>query len=382
MKLSPKFLTAALAAMVTFTPAILMADINEIAPVPDPAAGKEPEKIPGNVLRASDLIGMKVERAGKKEAVGKVEDVVVGLDKGRIIAVLIALKDGETIRAVPPRALHYDLLGQVIHLKPTLEKVQSAPVIERPTWQVAMKPEKLAALYKHFDEEPFFAVPEKDSKEGPVSLGPMEMATKLGGGPVVNGKKENIGTVNNCMVDLSTGHIPFVVVDTGTYLGKSGTLSPVPSEALSYDTKLESLVLDVTKNSLAQLPHFTTREWPDMNKGIFIDTVYAAYGIKPQSATTPAPAGEKLTRNTPETTEKAVDPQKSKQDAEITADIKKEIISRKDISAEAKTVKVVTKEGKVTLLGKVKTEEEKRVINELAVESTDRDRVDNQLEVK
>jgi sporulation protein YlmC with PRC-barrel domain/osmotically-inducible protein OsmY len=353
--------------------------------VPGPKAVTEPVSPNGNVLKASDLIGMEVIW-NDRQKVGKVEDVVVGLDEGRIVAVLLSINKNSTLRAIPPRLLHYDLLQQVVRLKTKPEKLASAPEIQRPTWREAMQAGKLAALYKYFDEEPYFAMPGKDSKESILLPGTMEMATKLSGGPVFNVKGEKIGTVQNCMVDLSTGHIPFVIVSAGSFTGQEGALSPVPTEAMSFDKKREGLLLNAGKDAMALLPRFKPNEWPDMNNGKYTDSVYLAYGIKRQKATTPASDTAKNERVIPNTLEKgapaASEQEKTKADAEIAAGIKKEIISRKDISPDAKNVKIITKDGNVKLLGKVQTEEEKRVINELAVQHSARDRVDNQIEVK
>ncbi|HEX2749752.1 MAG TPA: PRC-barrel domain-containing protein [Verrucomicrobiales bacterium] len=357
--------------------------VNAVEPGPSSGAATEPGSPIGNVLKASDLIGMSVIRDARQK-VGKVEDVVVGLDDGRIVVVLVSIHKNTSLRAVPPKVLHYDLLQQVVRLKVDPEKVAASPEVQRPTWKEAMQTGKLAALYRYFEEEPFFAIPEKGSKEAEVLPGTMEMATKLSGGPVFNSKGDQIGQVQNCMVDLSTGHIPFVVISSGSYTGKEGALSPVPTEALSYDKKREGLLLNAGKDALALLPHFKAQEWPDMNNGNYTDSVYLAYGIKKQKATTPAPDTGKP-RLTPESPEKAVAPpdqDQAKEDVEIAASIRKEIVSRKDISPDAKNVKVTTQDGMVKLLGKVKTEEEKRVINELAVQHSARDRVDNQLEVK
>ncbi|HWB06489.1 MAG TPA: PRC-barrel domain-containing protein [Verrucomicrobiales bacterium] len=374
MKPHQKLFTFAVAGLMVALAPKTSADILEVGPISGAKAGKIETTAANNVLRAGDFIGMNVER-GSRQKVGKIEDVVVGLEKGRIVAVLIALGETGTLRAVPPHVLHFDPLQKVIHLKPTLEKLREAPVIERPTWKEAMKAEKLAVLYRHFDEEPFFAVPEKGSKETASPLGAMEMATKLSGGPVFNPKGDRLGLVQDCMVDLSTGHIPFVIISTGAYTGVDGALNPVPTEALSYDNKREGLILDAGKDALALLPHFKAGEWPDMNSGTYLDSVYLAYGIK-NKATIPAADTDKTAKVVPET------PEMVKQDAEITSSIRKEILARKDISADAKSAKVATKDGKVTLKGQVKTAEEKRVLNELAVQHTDRDSVDNQLVVK
>jgi sporulation protein YlmC with PRC-barrel domain len=249
----------------------------------------------GNVLKASDLIGMTVER-GNRQSVGKVEDIVVGLETGRVVAVVVALHENSTLRAVPPAVLHCDLLQRIAHLKIPPAKLKSAPVLERPTWQEDFKPDKLAALYRHFDVEPSFAVPGKDTSPSPPPLGVLEMATRLDGAPVRNTKGDQIGQVHNCMVDLSTGRIPVVILATGDYIGNKGALSPVPAQAMIYDKARAGLVLDTDRNSLTKMPHFKSKAWPDMNKGTFLADVYVAYGVKPQEATTPAPEPEKKGR--------------------------------------------------------------------------------------
>ena len=72
----------------------------------------------------------------------------------------------------------------------------------------------------------------------------------------------------------------------------------------------------------------------------------------------------------------------SKADVERTAQIRKEIVARKNMSVNAKNVKIITNEGHVTLRGPVNTDEEKRLIDEIAVNVAGRKKVDNQLEVK
>lgn len=71
----------------------------------------------------------------------------------------------------------------------------------------------------------------------------------------------------------------------------------------------------------------------------------------------------------------------SKSDTEITASIRKGIIS-KDMSMNAQNVKIITQNGKVTLRGPVNSDEEKRVITEIAGQVVHADAVDCQLEVK
>ena len=72
----------------------------------------------------------------------------------------------------------------------------------------------------------------------------------------------------------------------------------------------------------------------------------------------------------------------SKADVSTTAQIRKEIIAGKEMSVNAKNVKIITANGRVTLRGPVDTAEEKRLIGVIAIDIVQAENVDNQLEVK
>ena len=69
-------------------------------------------------------------------------------------------------------------------------------------------------------------------------------------------------------------------------------------------------------------------------------------------------------------------------DVATTRAIRKEITSTKDMSVNARNVKIITANGHVTLRGPVKTEQEKQQIGDLASKVAQSTNVDNQLEVK
>ena len=76
------------------------------------------------------------------------------------------------------------------------------------------------------------------------------------------------------------------------------------------------------------------------------------------------------------------DPGNSKADVATTAQIRKEINAGKSMSVNAKNVKIITKDGQVTLRGAVNSAEEKRLIGEIADRIAQAVNVSNQLEVK
>jgi putative membrane protein len=78
----------------------------------------------------------------------------------------------------------------------------------------------------------------------------------------------------------------------------------------------------------------------------------------------------------------SLDQGNSKSDTEITAAIRKEIVAGKDLSVNAQNVKIITQNGKVTLRGPVNSEDEKRLITEIAGRVVQPDQVACELEVK
>jgi osmotically-inducible protein OsmY len=85
-------------------------------------------------------------------------------------------------------------------------------------------------------------------------------------------------------------------------------------------------------------------------------------------------------RDRASTAKTPIDQKENKADLKITADIRKQVVDEK-MSVDAHNVKIITQDGKVTLRGPVKTEEEKQRIEEIAAAVAGADRVDSQLEV-
>lgn len=72
----------------------------------------------------------------------------------------------------------------------------------------------------------------------------------------------------------------------------------------------------------------------------------------------------------------------NKSDVEVTAEIRRSIVSDKTLSTNAHNVKIVAQDGMVTLKGPVHSEAEKTTIEQKAVAVVGQANVTNQLEVK
>lgn len=76
-----------------------------------------------------------------------------------------------------------------------------------------------------------------------------------------------------------------------------------------------------------------------------------------------------------------IDQNENETDIKITADIRKRVLEQPDFSVNARNVKIITADGKVTLRGPVTTEAERDAINKIAHDIAGQDKVDSQLEV-
>jgi sporulation protein YlmC with PRC-barrel domain len=82
---------------------------------------------------------------------------------------------------------------------------------------------------------------------------------------------EDIGTVEDLLVDTTTGEIEYVVVSANGL--PDGQLVAVPVEAFKVDANNRVLALDMNADILRNAPSFTKDEWPDVSDGRWIRTV-------------------------------------------------------------------------------------------------------------
>lgn len=76
-----------------------------------------------------------------------------------------------------------------------------------------------------------------------------------------------------------------------------------------------------------------------------------------------------------------IDQNETPADIKITADIRKQVLEQPDFSVNARNVKIITADGRVTLRGPVTTEAEKQTIEKIAADIAGKDQVDSHLEV-
>ena len=106
-------------------------------------------------------------------------------------------------------------------------------------------------------------------------------ASSLKGDKVVNPRGEDLGEIQEIMIDLDRGRIAYAVLSFGGFLGMGDKLFAIPWQAFSVDTVQKRLVLNTKRELLEKATGFDKSNWPNMADPTWGSTVYGYYGYKP-----------------------------------------------------------------------------------------------------
>lgn len=96
--------------------------------------------------------------------------------------------------------------------------------------------------------------------------------------PVRNTQDEDIGKVEDYMLDLKSGCIQYAVLSFGGFLGIGEKLFAVPWENFTLDTERKCFVLDVDKDALKDTPGFDRDNWPMTEQNDYRSRVDSYWG--------------------------------------------------------------------------------------------------------
>jgi sporulation protein YlmC with PRC-barrel domain len=106
-------------------------------------------------------------------------------------------------------------------------------------------------------------------------------ASTLKGDRVRNAAGENLGSINEIMLDVASGRVAYAVLSFGGFLGIGDKLFAVPWQALRIDEGEHEFVLDVSRETLENAPGFDKDNWPDMADADFGTEIHQHYGKTP-----------------------------------------------------------------------------------------------------
>jgi len=98
---------------------------------------------------------------------------------------------------------------------------------------------------------------------------------------VRSNQNEDLGSIEEFMVEPETGRIAYAVLSFAGFLKVDGKLHAVPWSALELDSANRVFVLHADRETLTQAPAFHEEDWPDFTDPAWGWQIHNHYGSRP-----------------------------------------------------------------------------------------------------
>jgi sporulation protein YlmC with PRC-barrel domain len=106
-------------------------------------------------------------------------------------------------------------------------------------------------------------------------------ASTLAGDSVKNTDGDDLGKVDEIMIDVPSGRVAYAVLSFGGILRMGNKLFAVPWDVLTVDEDQKCFILNLDRATLESAPGFDKDNWPDMTDPAWGTQIYSHYGRRP-----------------------------------------------------------------------------------------------------
>jgi sporulation protein YlmC with PRC-barrel domain len=356
-----------------------------------------------HIIGSDDLLGMDV-RSADDEDVGTVHDVFLDLSSGRILAVSVTaggfLGIGGQRRLLSPRDLDLDSDKEKLKADLSKEEIRSAPRLRQGdeggldrVQPVNERQGGSTQLDRATRTQPPAGNARPAQNQGRHGDRRNDISTRLAasditGMTVRNHEGSSIGSVDEIYFDLRNHRVIGVVVSSGGFLGMGGQQNILALNEFSYDAEEEELRVRLSRDDLRRAPVYDRDDdglWENLRERWenFAEEAGERWDTFTDSAAETA-------RDTRDSARESVDRDRltafdqgnSREDRELTASIRRAIREHDDLSARARNVTVISRDGRVLLRGEVDSSREKSAVESIAHEKAGRRNVTSDLTVR
>lgn len=250
-------------------------------------------------LSASTLKGDKVIN-GAGEDLGKIEDFMLDLIDGRVAYATLSfggfLGMGDKLFAIPWKALRLRIHEHAFMLDIPKDVLQRAEGFDKGKWPLSYN--ELFKTYTYYGYQPYWqteamAQPEvstvrhaetvSERRTGSTGTGKDSdflSASTLKGNKVVNTAGEDLGKIEELMIDIHEGRVAYAVLSFGGFLGIGNKLFAIPWQALQLNVHDHSFTLNIPKETLEKAKGFDKDNWPITSRE-WLSSMYSYYGYQP-----------------------------------------------------------------------------------------------------
>ena len=321
----------------------------------------------GLISKTTALLGRKVMTRQEK-GLGRVDDLILDLSTGQVVAALVSARADDQLRAVPAQSFWTASKSKIL-LNTDRTTFESAPWFPKGNSTLALDPSRLTESFRHFGQR----APEVSAP----GSGGFCSALGLVGLPLLSQTREPLGKVEDFMVDVPVSRIAYLLIQPAASAAGPNTLYVTPPQSVRIDSTGTSLVLKADQARFLAGPHFQSEYWTEMATPELMVAMLQHYDLQPEGAAqsdpTRVPARARI--ETPGVPSQAAP---ARSDQEITVAVVTEIV-RISGAFPTRELKITTTQGRVTLSGRVRTENQKRQLGDAAARVVGLENVDNQL---
>ncbi len=106
-------------------------------------------------------------------------------------------------------------------------------------------------------------------------------AGTLTGDKIRNPHGDQLGHLEEIVIDLDNGRVAYAVLAAGGFLGLGEKFFALPWDLITVDTETHELVVDLDQELLETAPGFDKDNWPATHDNSWLSDVYRFYGREP-----------------------------------------------------------------------------------------------------
>lgn len=254
----------------------LAAVFSVIIPAPAGNTNAGAARVPGKVEKANSIVGREL-RDASNQPIARITELVVELESGRMLYAVASIGTGEKtdrLVAIPPgafRAGNHEA-PVVSDRRKLLEAPQYFPGDARRAEMES--PAFVMTVYKWLGECTWW-----EPGADPAEFVSVFKTSELVGMDVRDMSGEKIGDVENVMIDLSSGRVPYIILAPDRALGLlNNNLYALPPNSVVAASDWKSLNTSIDRDKLAAAPRFDKNHWPDMSNPNWATRVYQTFG--------------------------------------------------------------------------------------------------------
>jgi sporulation protein YlmC with PRC-barrel domain len=238
------------------------------------------------LMRASQVAGMDVLNPAN-EKLGDIQDVLIEQQTGTIAYATLSfggfLGMGDKLFAIPWAALKPTADRKAFTLDIPKERLKKAPGFDKKSWPDLNNHQWGIDIHTYYSVKPYWEVRGGVvASDGGIEIrGVLLRSSKVIGMDVRNPANENLGDIQDVVLDQEPGIVAYAVLSFGGFLGMGDKYFAVPWAALKITEDRKAFTLDVAKERLQKAPGFDKANWPDLNNRQWGAEVHTFYAVTP-----------------------------------------------------------------------------------------------------